>query len=91
MSIELCSFRTARRLAHAGWTIYCRETGEGWYFGTTASERRIRRILKLALCGDEDFLWQIILSPQKWKNGSNPVFFFAHIGCNTSKVNIDTH
>lgn len=70
MSIELCSFRTARRLAHAGWTIYCRETGEGWHFGTGTSERHIRHVLKLALCGNENFFmadYTFSTKMEKWE------------------------
>ena len=71
--IEMCRFRTARRLAHAGWTIYCRETGEGWYFGAGTSERRIRHILKLALAAsvtDEVFFladYTFSAKMEKWE------------------------
>lgn len=52
---ECIGFRTARRLAHAGYTIICRETGEAWYWGAGTSSRRIRYILKKWLSWREDF------------------------------------
>lgn len=52
---EMVGFRTARRLAHAGYTIICRETGEAWWWAPGTPERHIRRVLKLALSCNENF------------------------------------
>lgn len=69
-SFEMIGFRQARRLAHAGYTIICRETGEAWYWGTDASTRQIRRALKSALSWHEnffmaDFTFKAIM--EKWE------------------------
>ena len=42
-TFECIDFRTARRLAAHGWTIYSRDTGEGWQFGPGCSARYVRR------------------------------------------------
>ena len=73
MSIELCSFRAARRLAHAGYTIYCRELGTGWHFAPGTPERHIRRVLKVALAAsvmDEVFFladYTFSAKTEKWE------------------------
>lgn len=43
-TFDCIDFRTARRLAAHGWTIFSRDTGEGWQWNTAAcSARHIRR------------------------------------------------
>lgn len=42
-TFECIDYRTARRLASHGWTIYSRDTGEGWQWNPECSARYIRR------------------------------------------------